>query len=70
MRTSIVIDRRQAAPLHRQIYEQWRAGILGGRFAPGDRMPSTRELAVALKVSRATVATAYDQLMAEGYLDT
>jgi len=65
-----VIDRRQAAPLHRQIYEQWRAGILGARFAPGERMPSTRELAAALRVSRATVATAYDQLMAEGYLDT
>ena len=70
MRTPIVVDRRQVAPLHRQIYEQWRAGILGGRFAPGDRMPSTRELAAALRVSRATVATAYDQLMAEGYLDT
>jgi GntR family transcriptional regulator/MocR family aminotransferase len=70
LRTPIVVDRRHTAPLHRQIYEQWRAGILGGRFAPGDRMPSTRELAVALRVSRATVATAYDQLMAEGYLDT
>ena len=33
-------------------------------------MPSTRELAAALRVSRATVATAYDQLIAEGYLDT
>ena len=70
MRTPIVVDRRHAAPLHRQIYDQWRAGILSGRFMPGDRMPSSRELAVALRVSRATVATAYDQLMAEGYLDT
>ena len=70
LRTPIVIDRRRTVPLHRQIYEQWRAGILGGRFSPGDRLPSTRELAAALRVSRATVATAYDQLMAEGYLDT
>jgi GntR family transcriptional regulator / MocR family aminotransferase len=70
LRTPIVVDRRLPAPLHRQIYEQWRAGILGRRFAPGDRMPSTRELAAALRVSRATVATANDQLMAEGYLDT
>jgi GntR family transcriptional regulator/MocR family aminotransferase len=70
LRTPIVVDRRQATPLHRQIYEQWRTGILGGRFSAGDRMPSTRELAAALRVSRATVATAYDQLMAEGYLDT
>jgi GntR family transcriptional regulator/MocR family aminotransferase len=70
MQTPIVINRRSAAPLHRQIYDQWRAGILGARFSPGDRLPSTRELAVALHVSRATVATAYDQLMAEGYRET
>lgn len=70
MRTPIVLDRRLSVPLQRQIYEQWRSGILEGRFAPGDRMPSTRELAAALRVSRATVATAYEQLMAEGYLDS
>jgi len=56
-------------PLHRQIYDEWRRGILAGRFTPGDRMPSTRELASALRVSRATVSAAYDQLVAEGYLD-
>jgi GntR family transcriptional regulator/MocR family aminotransferase len=67
--TPIAIDRRKPAPLHRQIYEEWRQGILSGRFAPGDRMPSTRELSAALQVSRATVAAAYDQLIAEGYLD-
>jgi GntR family transcriptional regulator / MocR family aminotransferase len=70
MRTPIVVDRRHSAPLYRQVYEQWRTGILSGRFSPGDRMPSTRELAAALRVSRATVAAAYEQLMAEGYLDT
>ena len=70
MRTPIVVNRRLPAPLHRQIYDAWRTGILEGRFAPGDRMPSSRELAAALRVSRATVASAYDQLMAEGYLDT
>ena len=32
-------------------------------------MPATRELAASLHVSRATVAAAYDQLVAEGYLD-
>jgi len=70
MRTPIVINRRLAVPLHRQIYDAWRTGILEGRFARGDRMPSSRELAAALRVSRATVATAYEQLIAEGYLDT
>jgi GntR family transcriptional regulator/MocR family aminotransferase len=70
MRTPIVVNRRAATPLQRQIYDAWRDGILEGRFRRGDRMPSTRELAVALRVSRATVAAAYDQLIAEGYLDT
>ena len=56
------------APLHRQIYDQWRDGILSGRFGPGERIPSTRELADLLRVSRSTVTTAYDQLTAEGYL--
>jgi GntR family transcriptional regulator / MocR family aminotransferase len=69
LRTPISIDRRRQRPLHRQIYDEWRRGILAGRFAPGDRMPSTRELAAALRVSRATVTTAYEQLVAEGYLD-
>jgi len=69
VRTPIAIDRRKQVPLHRQIYDEWRRGILSGRFAAGDRMPSTRELAAALQVSRATVTAAYDQLVAEGYLD-
>ncbi|MGE0462328.1 MAG: PLP-dependent aminotransferase family protein [Vicinamibacterales bacterium] len=69
MRTPITIDRRRQRPLHRQIYDEWRRGILAGRFVPGERMPSTRELAAALRVSRATVTAAYEQLVAEGYLD-
>lgn len=68
MRTPIALDRRTSTPLHRQIYDEWRRGILAGRFPPGERMPSTRELAAALHVSRATVTAAYDQLVAEGYL--
>ena len=68
MQVPIVLNRRARVPLHRQIYDQWRDGILAGRFAPGDRVPSTRELADLLRVARSTVATAYDQLTAEGYL--
>jgi GntR family transcriptional regulator/MocR family aminotransferase len=69
LRTPITVDRRRPVPLHRQIYDEWRRGILAGRFRPGDRMPSTRELAAALGVCRATVTAAYDQLVAEGYLN-
>ena len=70
MRTPINVDRRRRVPLHRQIYDEWRKGILSGRFVPGDRMPSTRDLAVSLGVSRVTVTQAYEQLAAEGYLES
>jgi GntR family transcriptional regulator/MocR family aminotransferase len=70
MQAPIVISRRSALPLHRQIYDEWRNGILTGRFAPGERVPSSRDLAAALAVSRATVTAAYEQLIAEGYLES
>ncbi|HTR36271.1 MAG TPA: PLP-dependent aminotransferase family protein [Bryobacteraceae bacterium] len=70
MRVAIVLDRGSSTPFHRQIYEQWQTGILKGRFRRGDKVPSTRELAAALEVSRATAAQAYEQLIAEGYLES
>ncbi len=66
----INIDASAAAPLHRQIYQAWRDGILAGRFHRGQRLPSSRELAVTLGVARTTVSQAYEQLAAEGYLRT
>ena len=69
MRVALVLQRASSIPLHRQIYEQWRTGILTGRFRRGERVPSTRELATTLSVSRSTVTESYEQLIAEGYLD-
>src|SRR5450631_3178339 len=65
----IQIDTASAVPVHRQIYEAWRRGILLGRYAAGGRVPSTRELAGTLALSRSTVSQAYDQLVSEGYLE-
>ena len=45
-----------------------RAAIRSGRLRPGDRLPSTRALAADLGLARGTVAEAYAQLTAEGYL--
>jgi GntR family transcriptional regulator/MocR family aminotransferase len=45
-----------------------RQAIRTGRLAPGQRLPSTRVLAVDLGLSRGTVSAAYDQLVAEGFL--
>jgi GntR family transcriptional regulator / MocR family aminotransferase len=70
MRAAISVDNASSVPMHRQIYEAWRRGILSGRFRQGDRVPSSRELAQALQVSRSTVTQAYEQLFAEGYLET
>jgi len=64
-----ILSRDSSTPLHRQLYEEWRRGILSGRFRPGDRVPSTRELAATLGISRSTVSEAWEQLIAEGYLE-
>ncbi len=63
------IDRSSAIPIHRQIYEGVRRAILGGRVRAGQRIPSSRALAVELGVSRLPVLTAFDQLLHEGYLE-
>jgi len=70
MRAAVIIDRSSQVPLSRQIYDFWRLGILEGRFAGGERVPSTREVATALDLSRGTIAQAYDQLVSEGYFQT
>lgn len=55
-------------PLHRQLYESLRRAILQGKLAPGDRLPSSRELTQDLQLSRNTVVAALNQLAVEGYL--
>ncbi|HTV60481.1 MAG TPA: PLP-dependent aminotransferase family protein [Verrucomicrobiae bacterium] len=55
-------------PLFRQIYAALRRAILSRAFRSGERLPSTRELARELGVSRTVVLLAYDQLLAEGFI--
>jgi GntR family transcriptional regulator/MocR family aminotransferase len=55
--------------LMRQLYDRLRAAILDGALSPGFRLPSSRDLARDLKVSRNTVSFVVDQLAMEGYLD-
>src|SRR5262245_5986729 len=56
-------------PLYRQLYDEVRSAILAGRLKAGYKLPSTRELANELGVSRNTVMAAYDQLLSEGYTE-
>lgn len=57
------------APLGVQLQDQLRAAIRGRRLGAGERLPSTRRLAELLGISRGTVVDAYEQLVAEGYLE-
>jgi GntR family transcriptional regulator / MocR family aminotransferase len=65
----VSMDPSSAEPLHRQLYDGVRSGILSGRLPAGTRLPSTRTLAGGLGVSRTTVVAAFQQLLAEGYLE-
>jgi GntR family transcriptional regulator/MocR family aminotransferase len=58
-----------SAPVHRQLYEGLRKAILKGRLIAGSRLPSTRAMAEQLGVARMTVVNAYEQLLAEGYVE-
>jgi GntR family transcriptional regulator/MocR family aminotransferase len=66
----IALDTKASGSLSRQIYRALRDGILAGRLTGGFRLPSTRALATDLGVSRNTVVTAFDQLLAEGYVES
>lgn len=54
--------------LAQSLHQQLRAAVLDGRLVAGSALPSTRAAAQALGISRNTVVTAYDLLVAEGYV--
>jgi GntR family transcriptional regulator / MocR family aminotransferase len=62
------LDRSASQPLRAQLEASLREAIRGGRVHAGERLPSSRELARALGISRGMVQECYGQLLAEGYL--
>ncbi len=64
------IDPKSALPIYRQITDGIRRGVAAGRLAPGDRLPSVRELAARLLVNPNTVAKVYRDLERDGLLET
>lgn len=66
----IAIDRKGPRPLHRQVYDGYRAAIVDGTLRGGQRVPSTRMLATELGISRIPILNAYAQLVAEGYFQS
>ena len=64
------IDTKSGVPFYRQIIEQTKFAIASGDLAPGDRLPTVRQLAVDLSVNPNTVIRAYRELEIEGVLNT
>src|SRR5208282_2748638 len=63
------IDLGSTRPVYRQIVDSLRALLVNGAFAPGERLPTVREMAIDLGVNHNTVAEAYRLLAEEGWLD-
>jgi GntR family transcriptional regulator len=66
----ILLDLKSGVPFYRQIVEQIKFAIASGTLAPGQRLPTVRQLAVDLSINPNTVVRAYQQLEIEGVLET
>ena len=64
------LDRNHSDPLRVQLERGLREAIRTGRLHADERLPSSRELAQTLGVSRRLIVECFDQLQAEGYLTT
>jgi GntR family transcriptional regulator / MocR family aminotransferase len=58
----IPVDNDPPKPMYVQLYDWFRSAIISGRLRPGQKVPSSRQLASELKVSRITVLSAFQQL--------
>jgi GntR family transcriptional regulator/MocR family aminotransferase len=67
---TVVLDRSSGLPLALQIAERIRALVQSGTLASPDRLPSSRSLATELGVARGVVEQAFDQLSAEGWVES
>lgn len=62
------VDRNSSEPMYHQVYMYIRKQIMKGKIQQNQKLPSVRQLAVLLNVSRNTTQVAYEQLAAEGYI--
>ena len=66
--TNLKLDKQTETPLYTQIIDSIKNQLYNDQIAAGDRLPSVRRLSAALQISRTTVENAYNQLVADGYL--
>jgi GntR family transcriptional regulator/MocR family aminotransferase len=60
---------RDGASLQQRVYNRIAEAILQGQLPPGERLPSTRDMARTLSIGRNTAAAAFDQLTADGFVE-
>ena len=70
MHSDFVISQTDSRPMYLQIMEQVRQRVAVGEWAPGDEIPSIRQMAVATRVSVITIKRAYLELEREGVIVT
>src|SRR5512137_2499255 len=70
MHMRILIANSSPDPIYEQIVRQVKAQIISGDLREGEPLPSIRKLAQDLQISVITTKRAYDELEAEGFLDT
>ena len=63
-----ILDYNEPAPIYKQLYNQIREQVLSGKMPAHAKLPSVRDLAAELLISRNTVEGAYQELYAEGYI--
>ena len=66
----LIIRNVNNQPIYDQIYSQIKSQIIAGQLRPGEALPSIRALAKDLKISVITTKRAYDELEAQGLIDT
>jgi len=67
---TIVLEKNNGVPLYLQLYQYFKLEIQTGKIRPGEVLPSKRKLSQHLGVSQNTIEFAYQQLLAEGYVDS
>ena len=65
----IHLDPALRAPLYAQLADALRDAVASGQIPAGTALPSVRQAAADLNVSKTTVETAYDRLISAGYLE-
>lgn len=70
MTLDILISNKCSTPIYEQIKEQIKSEIMNGNLTAGEPLPSIRQLAKSLHVSVITTQRAYEDLLAEGYIET